>query len=696
MSAETLIWRLRLTDQTSSAAKRVASALKAVESQQRRVQRADDARARQAEATARRVAVAAQRETAARVAQARRAEQSAARASAARVAAERRNAQQGARLNAAAFRRDQQAERRQQQSVQRAARFNAQAFRRDERAQRGAAVRAERFQVQQGRIMQRNQQSMQRGFNGGVALLGGIGFAAATALAGIAAGFGGVAFSAARAVVEVAAFRESSLAALEVVLGSAGAAGRTFRNALTIANLTPLDTADVIRQQQALAVAGFSERELTPLLAASSDLGAAFGSRASEGFSFAVGQIRAAGRLQGQELLQLQNANVSRERVLASIAQQLNLGTGQRGIDAAARAIRERRVSGNVGIQAALDAVRGGLNRGGPLGSLSLRLSQTLAGSISNATNAGFNFLASIDFAKEVPALGRLRDFLVRTTNALAEGAPLATRLRKAIGSIGNTLTSAGARTLNIIRGVAAFGRTALPIVRALGGGLLQGLRIGFTPLLAVLQRLAGGGGPSAQTLQALAFLAQGLGTAFGLAAAAVSTLLLGIGAIASVPTAAFGALVGLVGNLIPQVTGAFARIGAAISEGIAMGIRSVAGAPRAALQSLIATLPGAAALQLAIRSPSRVFRDQIGAQIPAGLALGIQQGTPAARGAIDQLVAPPSVEPGGLRRGGGGPITVHVTVEGSRDAAQTGEAVADAVRRTLQSVFVELAEAGA
>ena len=67
-----------------------------------------------------------------------------------------------------------------------------------------------------------------------------------------------------------------------------------------------------------------------------------------------------------------------------------------------------------------------------------------------------------------------------------------------------------------------------------------------------------------------------------------------------------------------------------------------------------------------------------------------------AARGAIDQLVSPPAVEPGGLRRGGAGPITVNVTVEGGRDAAQTGEAVADAVRRALQGVFVELAEAGA
>lgn len=692
MSAETLIWRLRLTDQTSSAAKRVAASLRAVEAQQRRVQRADDARARQAEATARRVALAAQREANARAAQIRRAEVAQARAENRRLAQERRNAQQAARLNAAAFRRDQQAERRQQQSVQRAARLNAQAFRRDERAQRGAAARAERFQVQQGRIMQRNQQSMQRGFNGGVALLGGLAAAAATAVAGLTIAFGGLVARIAQSVVEIAAFRESSLTALRVVLGSSQAAGRSFRNAMQIANQTPLDTADVIRQQQALAVAGFSEREITPLLAASADLGSAFGDRAAEGFSFAVAQIRAAGRLQGQELLQLQNANVSRQAILESIARQMNLGTGQRGIDAAQRAIQQRRVSDNVGIQAALDAVRARLAGGGQLGAFAQAQSRTIAGAISNLRNAGFNLVASIDFER-IPAVQKLKDLVVELTGALGSASGAGRRAQALIGAGLNA-------TVNTIRAVVSFGRTALPIVlplvRALGGGLLEGLRIGFTPLLAVLRQLSGGGGPSAQTLQVLAFLARGLGTAFGVAAAAVSTLLLGISAIASVTTAAVGALVGLVGNAIPFVTSAFARIGTAVGEGIAQGIRAAANAPRAALQGLLSVLPGAAALQLAIRSPSRVFRDQIGAQIPAGLALGIQQGTPAARGAIDQLVAPPSVEPGGLRRGGTGPITVNVTVEGGRDAAQTGEAVADAVRRALQGVFVELAEAGA
>lgn len=693
MSAETLTWRLRLTDQTSSAAKRVASALKAVEAQQRRVQRADDARARQAESAARRVASAAQREANARAAQIRRAEAAHVRSENRRVAFERRNALQAARLNAAAFRRDQQQERRQQSSAQRAARLNGQAFRRDERMRQQHAARAERFQAQQGRIIQRNQRAVSSSVSGGLALLGGVGVAAAAAVAGLALQFGSLAASIAASVVEIAAFRESSLTALRVVLGSSEAAGRSFRNAMQIANQTPLDTADVIRQQQALAVAGFSERELTPLLAASADLGAAFGSRSAEGFSYAIAQIRAAGQLQGQELLQLQNANVSRGAVLASIARQMNLGTGEAGNRAALAAIRARRVSGDVGIQAALDAVRTRLAGGGQLGAFAQAQSRTIAGAISNLRNAGFNLIASIDFDR-IPAVAKLKELVVGLTGALDASSGAGRRAQALIGA------GIGA-TLNVIRGVVAFGRAALPvvlpIVRAFGGGFLEGLRTGLAPLFLLFRQLASGGGPSVRTMQALTFFARGLGIAFGFAAGAVATFLSAMTALTSIPVAAIGAISGALGNLLPIITSTFARIGSAIAQGIAQGISAAAAAPRAALTALVSSLPGVAAARLLIRSPSGVFRDQIGAMIPAGLALGVEQGTPAARLAVEQLVAPPTVEPGSLRGGGRGPITVQVTVDGrGRDAQETGDAVGDAVRRALQGLFVELAEDGA
>ena len=657
MSAETLTWRLGLEDKTSGPARRVAAALRQVEAQQRRVQRADDARARQAEQTARRVAAA--NAQAYRRAQADRARQAAA----------------------------------QQRSAQRVARLNAQAFRRDE----AMRTRGRRLDELSGRIAERiNRQRVigNDGVRGGLALLGGVGLAAGAAVASLAVQFGGLVTQIARSVVEIAAFRESSLTALRVVLGSSEAAGRSFRNAMRIANETPLDTADVIRQQQALAVAGFNERELTPLLAASADLGAAFGDRSAEGFSYAIAQIRAAGRLQGQELLQLQNANVSRSAILDSIARQMNLrgSTPEALRRAAQQAISQRRVSDAVGIQAALDAVRTRLAGGGQLGAFAQAQSRTIGGALSNLRNAGFNLIASIDFER-IPAVQKLKDLLVGLTGALDASTAAGRRSRALIeGGL--------SATVNLIRGVVTFGRAALPvvlpIVRALGGGFLQGLRIGFTPLLAVFRALAGGGGPSQQTIQVLSFLARGLATSLGLAAAAVTTLGLAFGTLVGIPVAILGAITGAIGNAIPVVTSAFSRIGTAIAEGIAAGIRAAAGAPRAALSALVSTLPGVAAARLLIQSPSRVFRDQIGAQIPAGLALGVEAGAPRARGAIDQLVAPPRYEPGSLRGGTTNSVVVHVQVTAGRDAAETSTGIGDALRRELTLVFNELAEAGA
>ena len=635
--AETLQWRLGLDDRTSGPARRVAAALRQVEAQQRRVQRADEARARQAQRAA------------------------------------------------------LQVQRANERAAQRVARLNAQAFRRDE-ALRTRGRRLDELAGRLGERINRQRVNANEGVRGGLSLLGGAALAAGAAVASLAASFGGLVSRIAQSVVEIAAFRESSLTALRVVLGSSEAAGRSFRNAMRIANETPLDTADVIRQQQALAVAGFNERELTPLLAASADLGAAFGDRSAEGFSYAIAQIRAAGRLQGQELLQLQNANVSRSAILDSIARQMNLqgATPEAMRRAAQQAISQRRVSDAVGIQAALDAVRTRLAGGGQLGAFAQAQSRTIGGAISNLRNAGFNLIASIDFER-IPAMQKLKDLVVGLTGALDASTDAGRRAQALIGAGLNA-------TVNIIRAVVTFGRAALPVVlplvRALGGGLLEGLRIGFTPLLAVLRQIAGGGGPSQQTLQALTFLARGLGTSIGLVVGLVTTLGAAFATLTGIPVAVLGALTGAVGNLVPQITAAFARIGTAISDGIAAGIRAAAGAPRQALLGLVSALPGAAAARLLIRSPSRVFRDEIGAQIPAGLSLGIEAGTPRAHGAIDQLVAPPRYEPGSLRAGTTNSVVVHVQVTAGRDAQETSAGIGDALRRELTLVFSELAEA--
>lgn len=179
----------------------------------------------------------------------------------------------------------------QARTAQQVARLNANAFRADQRL---AAQRA-RLSATNVAAARRSEGAVTQSFRDSLGTLGRVGGGIAAVAAGIVGSFVGIGAQVAQTVVQIAAFRESSLVALEAVLGSSAAAGRQFRNAITVANQTPLDTQDIIQQTQSFAIAGFGEREIAPLVAASADLGAAFGQRSSEGFSFALSQIRAAG-----------------------------------------------------------------------------------------------------------------------------------------------------------------------------------------------------------------------------------------------------------------------------------------------------------------------------------------------------------------------------------------------------------------
>lgn len=65
---------------------------------------------------------------------------------------------------------------------------------------------------------------------------------------------------------------------------------------------------------------------------------------------------------------------------------------------------------------------------------------------------------------------------------------------------------------------------------------------------------------------------------------------------------------------------------GTSIGEGLMSGIYAMAGSVAAAAASIAANAVAAAASQLKINSPSKVFRDKIGRAIPEGWALGIEK----------------------------------------------------------------------
>lgn len=568
------------------------------------------------------------------------------------------------------------------------------------RAQRDAARQA----AANARRMQENTRLLAQGTRQGLGLLGGLAVGAAAALAGVVGSFAEMGLAAARGVVEIAAFRESSLAALETVMGSSDAAGRSFRNAMVMANQTPADTRDVIAQYQRFAVAGFAEREIAPLVAASADLGAAFGATASDSFALVTSQMRAAGKMDRGDLRQLLNSGVNTGEVLDSIARQMNIRGGN------ARATRQQvlsalghgRVTGEVGIQAALDATRNRLDRGAALGTFARRQSETLTGALSNVQNAVFNLLAGMDFAS-IPGVVAFKNALLAITAALGDGAPAATMLRGAITGAANAAGNLFGRLFSVqnmtgafdlvaraLGSVGRFAAAAWPVVRAFVSAIGPGFMAGIAPLRSLFASLLSGGPPSERTMMLITIAARGIGNALGFAAGAVVTFTAGMGALAAGITAVWGTIGGLVAAGITSIRTMFTGIGTNIVDGIIAGITGGAARLGDAVRGMGRNAVQSARQALGIASPSRVFADVVGRQIPAGVEVGINRGASSLDSTVAGMVNPqaPRGGFGGIHVGG---IVVHV--HGGNTNQETGDAVVDALEERLADIFGALAE---
>ncbi len=97
-------------------------------------------------------------------------------------------------------------------------------------------------------------------------------------------------------------------------------------------------------------------------------------------------------------------------------------------------------------------------------------------------------------------------------------------------------------------------------------------------------------------------------------------------------------------GQIIDRLRAKFTEIdwgsvGQNIISGIARGITGAAGMIADAAKNAARKALNAAKSFLGIESPSKVFRDQVGEMIPAGMAEGIEDGTPEVESSMDKLL---------------------------------------------------------
>lgn len=110
-------------------------------------------------------------------------------------------------------------------------------------------------------------------------------------------------------------------------------------------------------------------------------------------------------------------------------------------------------------------------------------------------------------------------------------------------------------------------------------------------------------------------------------------------GLIQAIPKVAEG-----VQKIIQKIKDKFAdidwgEVGRSIIDGIKNGITGAAGSIAEAVGGLGRGLVGRAKKALKISSPSKVFRDEVGAMIPAGMAEGIEDGAPEVESSMDKLL---------------------------------------------------------
>lgn len=113
------------------------------------------------------------------------------------------------------------------------------------------------------------------------------------------------------------------------------------------------------------------------------------------------------------------------------------------------------------------------------------------------------------------------------------------------------------------------------------------------------------------------------------------------------------------------NLTKEFYKLGVSAADGIVKGLQSQRDKLVAEMESLAKALTNAVKKELHIKSPSGVFEDQVGRQIPAGAALGVRRGIPDLVKAVEQMAASASNGGNGVNFGPG-----SVAVNGVSDPA--------------------------
>lgn len=312
--------------------------------------------------------------------------------------------------------------------------------------------------------------------------------------AGLAAGFAALTVGAAAGIgamaIKYASFKEQAETSFQVLLKSKKAGSDLYNQAVRFAAITPFDTQGVISGFQQLLSFGFKPVEIPVVMSGVGDLASikGFSQESVQRIILAMGQIKAKGRLMGQEMLQLTEAGFSQ----AAFYQLLSKKTGK-SLDQ----IRKLQEAGKIDAGTALGGILETIkmtNSGGKLGNLMKQQSNTLAGLWSTLASRPFEMLQHFDKAG---AFADLKAVIKNLGDAFDTTTPKGKAMSKALVSLADTIVggifgpmkdaTGPARLADTLNRITAgikrfqvFWAAAFPQALAFFRGFIEGVRAGW------------------------------------------------------------------------------------------------------------------------------------------------------------------------------------------------------------------------
>jgi len=486
--------------------------------------------------------------------------------------------------------------------------------------------------------------------------VGKVGMAVAGAMVAIAAMGAVIVASFSVALVKVQAFKESTVNAFTKLLGSSAAAKKAFDQTIAAADEIGVSYKDALSGVNSLVAKGFGADQAIQLVKAMADLKSVVPDANISNLLLAISQIKSKGVLQMEELQgQIAEAGLSVSVVLEEIGKKI----GKSAAEVRAM-IGQGKISADQGVQGILAAIQ--KTTGKPIGEAAKEAANSLQGLLARVEQLPEGLLMSADAGK---GLGVIKDVLKNVLAAFSPATAGGKALAAALGKLGDAVASmfsgltgkGGAEKLasfaagaavaieRVAQAIAGIGSVIGPVLGGLVGGLGDGMKAG-DKFFGAVNATTGGAEKLAPTLEkvgaAVGFVVGALISAVNVIAqvnASIDKLGNFIEKIGGVETI-LGGVSAVIQAFAMQVAVEAVTIGANLVQGIVQGMAGGLPGLLGAVAGVVGATTGAAKAGFGTHSPSVIWRDEIGYQLPAGGAEGIENGASMMRRSASKLAA--------------------------------------------------------